>query len=41
MQRALALVCTATMPDWVEALRPALVIGCGLALVLARQPLPL
>ena len=40
MQRALAMVCTASMPEWVESLRPVLVIGCGLALVLARQPLP-
>lgn len=41
MARALALA-HATLPaagiDW---LRPVLVIGCGLALVFARQPLPL
>lgn len=40
MKRALTLAMTATAPDWVEAVRPWLVIGCGMALVLARNPFP-
>lgn len=40
MQRALALALTATAPDWVDVVRPWLVVTCGLALVLARAPLP-
>lgn len=40
MKRALTLAPTTAAPDWVDAVRPWLVIGCGLALVLARNPLP-
>lgn len=41
MQRVLTLVLTTSAPDWVEIVRPWLVIGCGVALVLARNPFPL
>ena len=40
MQRAITLARTATTSEWVDLMRPWLVLGCGLALVLARQPLP-
>lgn len=40
MQRVLALALTTSAPDWVDVVRPWLVLGCGIALVLARQPLP-
>ena len=40
MKRALSLALTTTAPDWVDVVRPWLVIGCGLALVLAGNPFP-
>ena len=40
MKRALTLALTVTAPDWVDVVRPWLVIGCGLALVFARNPFP-
>jgi hypothetical protein len=40
MKRVLTLALTATAPDWVDVVRPWLVLGCGLALVLARNPSP-
>lgn len=41
MKRALTLALTATAPDWVDVVRPWLVVACGLALVLARNSFPL
>ncbi|WP_324261694.1 hypothetical protein U4960_00675 [Altererythrobacter sp. H2] len=40
MAHALALARNATLNVSRDWLRPMLVVGCGLALVFARQPLP-
>lgn len=40
MIRALTLVLTSSAPNWVTAVRPWLVVGCGITLVLARDPFP-